>query len=106
MLEGQSELSLGRAFEPSYREVGEDADAAGRTMLRNFSRGLTRFRKLEAPQIGAAALFRNGKVPVHVGLWVAPGLMLHVNQTTATTLAEIGEGTDYFFSLDGFYVPV
>lgn len=31
--------------------------------------------------------------------------MAHVNTTTATTLAEIGPGTDYYQAIGGFYVP-
>lgn len=103
LLEGQAEAGWERAFEPAYRE-DPNADP-GRTMLRNFARGFRRFRQIETPELGAAALFRDEGVPVHVGMWMAPGIMIHVNTKTATTLAEIGPGTDYHFSLAGFYVP-
>ncbi len=103
LLEGQSVAGWHRAFEPTYREQSEEAP--GKTMLRNFSRGFRRFKEIEEPQLGAAVLFRDERVPIHVGLWMAPNTMIHVNTTTATTLAEIGPGTDYHFNLAGFYVP-
>lgn len=103
LLDGQAKVGWHRAFEPEYRS-DPNADP-GRTMIRNFARGFRTFKEVDAPQLGAAVLFRDEGVPVHVGLWVAPHTMIHVNTTTATTLAEIGPGTDYHFNLAGFYVP-
>lgn len=103
LLDGQSVAGWHRAFEPTYRS--HTAEQPGMTMLRNFSRGFRKFKEIEVPQLGAAVLFRVDQVPVHVGLWMAPNLMVHVNTTTATTLAEFGPGTDYHFNLAGFYVP-
>ncbi len=103
LLEGQSVAGWHRAFEPSYSD--SPAATAEKTLLRNFKRGFQTFQRIEEPQLGAAVLFRVERVPVHVGIWMAPNLMAHVNTTTATTLAEIGPGTDYHFNLEGFYVP-
>ncbi len=104
LLEGQSVAGWHRAFEPVYRD-GEEVDP-GRTMVRNFARGFKQFKQVETPQLGAAVLFREDRVPIHVGLWMGPNLMVHTNVHTATTLAEFGPGTDYHFCLDGFYVPI
>jgi cell wall-associated NlpC family hydrolase len=53
------------------REVGEAADAFAQ-----------RFRKIEdgAEQAGDAILLRMTGVPIHIGLVVAPGLMLHIEE--------------------------
>ncbi|MEO1187727.1 MAG: hypothetical protein AAFW60_01545 [Pseudomonadota bacterium] len=104
LLDGQATIGLGRAFEPTYRKGASTPGGAARALSRNFVRGFSNFTRVD-PQPGAAVLFRERRVPVHVGLYLGANRMAHVNVHTATTIAEIGPRSDYFFSLDGFYVP-
>ncbi len=104
--DGQRVAGLVPAFVPDYGTADGSGMSAQRVFARQMSRGLRQFRKIETPIPGAGVLFREGRVPIHVGLWMAPNLMAHANIETATTLAEFGPGTDYHFCFEGFYVPI
>lgn len=100
------QATYGERRSPDGKPETDEAWAA-RLLVRQLARGLRCHRRLDRPVAGAACLFRDpdGR-PFHVGLYMPDGRMAHVNTTTATTLADIGPGTEYHAMLDGFYVPV
>lgn len=105
LVDGQRAAGLSPHWCPAYHDGEAGARGAQRAFVREIAAGLRHYRRIDQAAPGAAALFRVGKVPIHVGLVMRPGLMAHVNIETATTLAEYGPGTDYHAAFEGYYVP-
>ena len=81
---------------PDRSTTGMMADA--------FDQARSVYRKLDGPAPGALVLFRTGRVPFHVGLYLRDGAFLHVRRQSATLISNLGD-PDYERIGAGFYMP-
>ena len=86
---------------PRYDEAYTDAAELAETK-RAVEEGRSGWKRVETPKLGDAVLIRIRGEPVHVGVYVGDGLMLHVRKGTNANLQKLS-APFWKQSLEGFY---
>lgn len=90
---------------PSYAEGYSDAghSAESRRVLTDlFQKGMASWRRVESPEPGDVVLLNIGGRPLHVGLAIGGGLMLHTERQINTVIERLASPM-WARRIEGFY---
>lgn len=93
-----------KAPEGASREERALFAAEQTRQLHSFAMGhmMTSWRRVQKPYPGCGILMKPGRLPIHVGLVVADGLMMHVEEECGTVCVEY-DGMHWRNRVVGFY---
>lgn len=90
----------------SYEDIAYDGEGNDKAVAEEIHAGLTaRWEPVERgkEQVGDCILFRLGRYPIHCGMVVAPGWMIHIEEGADSALEKYNDGPAWPRRLIGFY---
>ncbi len=89
------------SYTESYQDAGHSAESR-RALSTLFEKGMGSWRRVESPEPGDGVLLNIGGRPIHVGLALGGGMMLHAEHRIGTVIERLASPM-WSKRVEGFY---